>query len=265
MAKAKQKRGSVLVTGKSMVVAGEAVGPPIESSFLPEPIKPEPGVRIPPLPVFDEHIGNFLKSTEGFTCTSKEDLERGKAIRNIGAKLKSDMAIAFAEPKRFIDSLKQPFLDKEREDTAKVTNGLNLLDSQAKAFLEAERKKAEEEAERRRQEEIRQRQAQQDADAQALKDWGDDRAAEEVAKTPIVEPRPVKVDLGLSYARGVRVNKKWVPKIVNPDSVKMAYCSPDLQKIKAKVANYFNLVKEPTDEQKKTLIEEIGGIELVLE
>ena len=232
--------------------------------------------RIPPLPVFDEQLDTYLIRATGFRCDSRQQFDLAKALAMDGTKLKLQYIEAFKPRKQFFDAMKQPTLDAEREVLTKLDQAVKLIDSLATSWINEQRviaqKKAEEErlAELRRREEARKVEvARLEAErekAVEVAEWESEPVDIPPVVVPeVIPPRPVKADLGFSYRKGARTKAQLKFRIVNPDAVAPSYRSADPVKIKAHIANYINLVKDPTEAQVKTLAEGIGGVELYWE
>ena len=236
--------------------------------------------RIPPLPVFDEQLDTYLIRATGFKCDSREQFDAGKQLASDGTKLKNQYVEAFKPRKQFFDAMKQPTLDAEREVLAKLDQAVKLIDSHATAWINEQRiiaqKKAEEErlAELHRREEARKAEvarleAEREKAVELATAWASESETVEipplVVVPEVVPPRPVKADLGFAYRKGAKTKPTLKFKIVNPDDVAPAYRSADPVKIKARISNYVNLVKDPDEEQVKKLAQDIGGVELFFE
>ena len=233
--------------------------------------------RLPPLPVFDEALDTYLVRASGFRCDSRESFDAGKALATDGTRLKSQIVEAFKPRKQAFDQAKQPTLDAEREILAKVDVAVKSIDALATSWFNEQRiiaqRKAEEErlAELRRREEARKAEvARMEAERAKAVEIAEAWESEPVDIPPVVvpevvPPRPVKADLGFAYRKGARTKAQLKHRIVNPDAVAWEYRSADPVKIKAKIANYVNLVKDPDEEQVKKLAEDIGGVQLYWE
>jgi len=224
---------------------------------------PAEPIKLPPIPVFDEAIDQYLAQVGEYKqCTNKIEFDRAKELGNKGTALKGQIAGGYAEIKRAIDAYKQPILDQEKSDTARVVNAIRALDDIALPWQREQDRLAQEAADRRRQEEIDRRKAEKDKEAEVLKEFGDEEGAAEVASTPIIEPRLTTTVSEFSYRRGAARKPKLKAKIVDPNAVKRDCCSPDMSKINSKIDGYTKYVKQPTEEQVKKWAAEIGGVSL---
>lgn len=225
--------------------------------------KPTELPALPPTPVFDEHIANFLAQTAEFKeCTSRLDFENGKKLSAAGTRLKTQIVDSYRELKQAVDAIKTPILDAEKADIAKVNNEIARIDAPAIAWLREEQRlaqlKANQEAEERRQAKLKEQQE----EAQLLRDFGSEEEAKTVEAAPIPAERPHTVDTGLTYARGKRTALKLVATVIKPDAVKRVYCEPSARMIKAKVDSLLSANKQPSEEVIAALAKEIGGIKI---
>jgi len=218
--------------------------------------------RLPPLAVWDEHIETLELAVGEVLCDSKEQFEAGKGYRGRATTLKTQIESAYSEVTRAIDAIKTPVLDKKKADLAKVENLITKIDAPSKAFLRAEQAKADAKAREEAAERDRIAREKQQAEAEMLKEWGDEKGAEEVAAAPIIPSRPEPAKTGLSGARGSKLAPRLVMTIVNPDAVERAYCAPVESLIKAKQSSYFKSIDKPTPEQIEAFVKLVGGIKL---
>lgn len=229
--------------------------------------KPTELPKLPPTPVFDEHIEAYLAQIAAIPeCKNIEDHERLKALGNTGTRLKKQIADSYAELKRAIDDIKQPVLDNEKRDTAKVEQAIKSTDAIALPWQREQDRIAQEEANRKAQEEVERKQRENEKEAEFLKEWGDDEGAKKVEAQVVPPARPVTASAGLTWRKGARVNPTWKAVIESPDKVKRVYCAPDPAAIKAKIQSFVKLTKGLTNAQIKAKLEaEIGGVTMVFE
>ncbi len=218
-----------------------------------------PVVKLPPTPVFDEQIEAYVALTVGFVCNNEMDFERSKVLGVQGTNLKNDIINSYRPVKQAIDAYKQPILDQEKADLTKVLAALETIDGPAVEWKREQDRIAQAEADRKKAEDLKKKEAEKQKEVDLLKEWGDEEGAKEVAQTPIPPTRSVAVSSGFTYRRGVRTKPKLKFRVDKPDAVKREFCSPDLQRINFKIANFLAYNKKPTEEQIKKLAEEIGG------
>jgi hypothetical protein len=230
---------------------------------------------IPPLPVFAEHIGNLLAEVEGFKCANVDDFSRGAKWRSRAIDLRNQITAAYQPRKQAFDAAKQPAIDAEKADLAKVNLAVGNVDSQCIAWQREKKRKADEEAERQRQAEIarreqekRERAEEQQRKADLLDAWGDpegaklaEQGAKDIEAEVVILPRPTTPGVP-TYAKGVRTQPKLVASITNPSAVNRAFCIPSQALVNAKVKTFTDFNKKPTAEQIAELAAEIGGVSL---
>lgn len=226
--------------------------------------KPFEVPALPPHPVFDEHIQNFVEQTAKFTeCKTETDFEFAKQVATAGSKLKGTIQSAYQELKRAIDAIKNPVLDAERRDVTKVETEVKRVDTLALAWLKEKQRLAQEEAEKKERERIAKIKAEQEAEAKIARMWDEPEKAKAIEAQPIPEERPVTADAGVSYRRGAR-KETWKASVVKPDEVKRVYCDPSQSRINIEVNAYFHALKNPTPEQIKEIEDKIGGVRIAL-
>lgn len=217
------------------------------------------------LPAFKGKTDSFLERVKDFKCESLADFERGKEYRLAGKALENEIVNHYKPIKQGIDASKQQVLDMEKTDLNGVKRGIEIIDNAAVAFKREQDRIAQVEADRKAEEDRQRKLADQQREAALLKEFGDEEGAKEVESKPPEPTRQFTASSGLSYARGVRTKPVWKAKIVAPAQVTRKYCKPDELAIKLKVEGDLRLIKNPTPDQLKALIAEIGGIELILE
>ena len=218
--------------------------------------------RLPPLAVWDDHIETLELAVGEFKCDSREEFEAGKKLRGRVTALNTQIESAYSEVTRAIDAIKTPVLDKKKADLAKTANLLPKIDGPMQVFSRAEQAKADAKAREEAAERDRIAKEKQQAEADLLKEWGDEKGAEEVASAPIIPSKPAPAKTGLSGARGSKLGPRLVMSIVNPDAVERAYCAPVESLIKAKQSTYFKSIDKPTAEQIAAFVKLVGGIKL---
>lgn len=219
--------------------------------------------RLSPLPVWDEHLADLSTAVgEKFTCESEQDLNRAKSLREQASNLKRQIEDGYSEVTREIDAIKAPILSQKARDLASVGNIIARLDDPTKAFLRAEQARADAKARADAEERNRVALEAQRAEAEMLKEWGDEKGAEEVAQAPIPTAAPEPVKTGFTYAKGVGTRLKLAHTIVKPDAVVRAYCAPVDTLIKAELTSYFRSIDKPTAAQIAEFEEKVGGIKL---
>lgn len=222
---------------------------------------------LPPIPVWDEQIAAFVGKLAGYVCESAADLETAKALRKDGTALRDAIQQTYDAVLDVIDRLRDPIADKKKADLTRLKIALDAMDAMAKAFLVQEQRKAEAEAERKRQEEIARREDERARAAKVASLFGDEGEAEKIAETPIVQPRAVKAETGLTYARGVRVRPKRKFRVVDPAAVKPEYKDPSIIRIQAAMEAYFMHFPQAKagDEATKKFEAQVQGIEVYFE
>lgn len=220
--------------------------------------------KLPPHPVFDDHIEKFLQQTSFFAeCKTAADFEFAKTVATAGARLRLQIKNSYAELKRAIDDVKAPVLDDERRDNNRVENEVKRIDLLAIAWNKEQQRVAQEAAEARERERVAKEKADREAEAKMARMWEDDEAAKTIESKPPPETRPFTADSGSSYRRGAR-KETWKATIVKPDDVKRQYCDPSQSRISITVNGYFHLLKNPTPEQIKECEDKIGGVKIAL-
>ena len=242
----------------------------LEEGFLPEVLTDLPAQkttivevpRLPPLAVWHDHITDLEVAVGGYRCDSREEFEAGKKLRGRVTALNTQIEGGYSEVTRAIDAIKGPVLDKKKADLAKTANLLPKIDGPMQVFSRAEQAKADAKAREEAAERDRIAKEKQQAEAEMLKEWGDEKGAEEVASAPIIPSRPEPAKTGLSGARGSKLAPRLVMTIVDPDAVDRAYCAPVESFIKSKQSSYFKSIDKPTKEQIEAFEKLIGGIRL---
>ena len=215
---------------------------------------------LPPLPTFDEHIEGFDLAVRNFECRNEDDFKLGKALGERATRLKTDIIAAYQPIKRAIDSLKQPVLDAEKRDLAKIKALLDFVDAECVPWKQEQDRIAQEAANKRREEERQRLEAERVAKLELAKDWGTPAEVIAIEAAPAVVVRPVTTASEFTYRRGARTKPKLTYRVVNPSQVKREFCEPSKISIDSKIHNFSLYVKEPTEEQMRALADEVGGI-----
>ncbi len=133
-----------------------------------EQVAPQ-GRQMPPMPTFAEHLEKLELATRGFTCATEEDFHAGKALSERASRLRADIVLSYQPIKRAIDALKQPVLDAEKDDLAKVKTMLDYVDSECVAWKLEQDRIAQEAANQRREAERQRLEAERLAKLEAAK------------------------------------------------------------------------------------------------
>lgn len=164
-------------------------------------------------------------------------------------------------------------ISKRDEWKTQVQQALDLIGGRngvAIRYKQEQDRLAKEEADRIERERLRQAQEQQLTAAVELEAQGKFEEAQKVIDAPIETPRPTKYISPVPKVEGLWTRGLWKARIVNSRLVKREFCVPDAAIITMHVNKYFpkgtqTEKKTLTDEQRKQLEEEIGGVEVYFE
>lgn len=243
----------------------EEMGLPQIVSGLPQKVRQVKIPRLPPIPVWDDHISALKILVGDFKCITEVDFARGKGLREKASKLNAQIESGSKEVKQAIDAMKAPVLEAEKRDLAAIANLTALLDAEAGAWKLEQDRIAAKAAEEARQAKITAQKAEQAKEAEFQRQWGDEEEAKKIEEAPIVAPRASTPKSAYTYAKGVSVKPVLKFKVTNPSQVERRFCTPDLPAINRHVQSWAATVKDPTKEQREALAKEIGGGEVNFE
>lgn len=186
--------------------------------------------------------------------------------KSLIAKIKDD----FKEPKRKADEAHKAITAMEKRMLEPVVMAMDLASRVALDYKREQDRLAREEAEAIEREIRRKVEEERLKEAERLEAEGKNEEAEKVIEAPIEAPRPVRFESAVPKIPGLSARGTWKGRVINQRLVKREFCLADQTLINMHVNRFWPKgtpleKKTLTDDQRKMLEDEVGGIEIYLD